>query len=233
MIRQLPVAAALAIIAAAGVANGLWNDRWRVSPELARMTERLPKIPQQIGLWHVVDKSADELKEEKTFNDRLKREGALHELVSRTYRRDTGETVAVLLATGRPGPISAHNPLTCIGAGDNVETLSPVIPKKLTVDGHDIDFTYCDFLKIRPVGGGMGMRVYWSWHDDKKGWVGARDPRSMFARQRALTKIYVTRVLTPSEIQKKPSGENSGEKDDAVVQFIEECLPAIDKALFD
>lgn len=231
MIRQLPFVAALAVIAAAGLGNGLWNDRWRVSSELAELAARIPKIPEKIGPWSVVAKDPELQKQEDEFNARLKRNGTLHEVISRTYRRETGEVVAMLVATGRPGPISTHNPQTCIGASDKVKTLSAVIAVPIKIGDSDAIFSYCDFLKTGIIPGGEGLRIYWSWHDDKKGWVASDDPRTTFAAQRALTKIYVTRLLAPTEMK------DGGEKPDTrkpgpAVQFIQECLPTIDKVLF-
>jgi hypothetical protein len=217
--------AALLIMIGAGAANGLWNDRWQVSNELDVMTKRLPQVPMNIGDWVGEDTSKPE------FTERLIRGGYLHAMLSRSYRnQNTGERIAVLMATGRPGPISTHNPLTCIGGGDGMQTLSHVQPTSLEVGGKNVVFSHCDFARTEPVASN-GLRVYWSWHDRDKGWIATSDPRLEFASYRALTKIYVTRSLPAGILGQAPAPAGEGDED-AVVQFIKECLPTIDEALF-
>lgn len=218
--KWLPVAAALAVMAAAGAANGVWNDRWRISHELEDMTERLPRIPMNIGDWVGEDTTKPEL------TARLIRQGTLHALVTRTYRnKNTGEVVSVLLATGRPGPISTHNPLTCIGTGGGLRRGSKIERTPLKTGDESVVFSRCDFRTEGPIPD--GITVFWSWHDQKKGWVAVNDARVAFASQRVLTKIYVTQPISGALFG--PTSPGGGE---AAVNFLSDCLPTIDRTLF-
>jgi hypothetical protein len=234
MIRPLPVIAGLLVLVASGIANGIWNDRWAVSHELEDMTERLPKVPMRIGVWvaqdddpktATTDEERERREKKRQFTRRLKQNGTLHELLSRIYvNQNTGDAVEVLMATGRPGPIATHNPLTCIGDGSGYPVL--VQPKPVTLETSEgtAVFTRADF-------GGKdaykpGLRVFWAWHDRDKGWVSADDPRTAFASYRALTKIYVTRSLPPGT----PPARGLGK--DPLANFIRDCMPTIDAVLF-
>lgn len=219
MARALPPLAAILIMAAAGVANGVWNDRWGASRELEDQVNRLPKVPEVIGDWQGRDTTDTEVAE------RLIKNGTLHALVTRSYTNQrTKAGVGLLLATGRPGPISTHNPLTCINGVHGLTMAERPKAVTLKVDGGKAVFSYCDFNNNDP--NENGLRVYWAWHDRDKGWVHSNNPRVDFARYRALTKIYVTKVLPPKNF--RPTIETTND----IAQFIQDCLPTIDAVLF-
>lgn len=219
MSRWFPIAAALFLIIAAGVANGLWVDRWTVSPELALMTERIHDVPLTIGDW-----VGKENEDGKDLTQRLIREGTLHALVSRTYRNSkTGEEVSLLMATGRPGPISTHNPLTCYNASGFTQVgrvrSSAITPPESTTTA---EFSRCAFRRSR-ASGTDALTVYWAWNSPQ-GWIPASDPRLAFASYRALTKIYVVENSSPSALA-------DGQADSAT-RFLQHALPQIDAVLF-
>lgn len=226
MSRWLPIATALILILAAGVANGLWVDRWSVSHELEQMTQRLQHVPLTIGDW--VGKDQDD-PASQALTQRLIHEGTLHALVSRVYRnRQTGQEVALLMATGRPGPISTHNPLTCYGASgfNQSSAVKPIAIKTDSSDGPVSGvFSRCSFSKIRD-GIPEALTVFWAWHSPK-GWTAAEDPRLAFAAYRALTKIYVVR-----SDQGYLAGLEPNEDQEPAVRFIQDSLPVIDDTLF-
>jgi hypothetical protein len=220
--KWLPIAAAFLLVAAAGVANGLWVDRWVISPELEQMTKRVQKVPISMGNWVGAD-----TKDNKELTERLIREGTLHALVSREYTNSqTGEKVALLMATGRPGPISTHNPLTCYNASGFKQT-SNVQSSVVTPPNSDTtaEFSRCSFRRVR-ASGPEAITVYWAWKSPE-GWIAASDadPRGRFLRYRALTKIYV--------IQNDISGlpEISRGETDPATSFIQDSLPIIDATL--
>jgi hypothetical protein len=212
-------AAALALVAASGVANGLWSDRWGNSTELARLTANVPNIPMAIGPWKGRDAQDPELLEA------LKKRGSIHAMISRTYiNQETGEQVDLIVATGRPGPIATHNPLTCIAGGDKYTLDGGTRSASVTPPGTEpARFSACLFTSNRPELPSMSM--FWSWRTPR-GWIeaGSRDPRVTFASFRALTKIYVAQV--------EPPGANPAEDpEDAVHHFLRDALPTIDAAL--
>jgi hypothetical protein len=220
MTRWLPVAAALALTLAAGVAYGIRNDRWTTSPELATMVRRLPTVPMRLGDWIGQDDSNPKMAR------RLKRRGTVHELVQRVYRdARTGDVVTILLATGRPGPISTHTPETCLGDGGDWDRDGR--PRDVAVPGSPpAAFSRCDFRRADGPSP-AGMTIYWSWRGPDR-WVTAADPRVAFGGARALTKIYVTEDATAA--RDRPAGEAAA--DSPAARFLRECLPLIDQALF-
>jgi hypothetical protein len=222
--RWLPIAIAFLLIIAAGVANGLWVDRWVISHELAQMTERIQKVPMTMGSW--VGKDDDR---NQQLAQRLIDEGVLHALVSREYTNtQTGQKVALLMATGRPGPISTHNPLTCYNASGFTDT-SRVESSTITPPGGktSAEFSRCGFGRDRASGGKESLTVYWAWKSPE-GWIAASDsdPRGRFLRYRALTKIYVIQSDAgglPGLVRDEP---------DPATRFIQDSLPIIDATLF-
>lgn len=236
MIRPLPIIAALILLVASGVANGIWNDRWRVSHELQDMTDRLPKVPMKIGSWVAEDDDPETASNEeerkqrlkkRELADRLKKNGTLHELLSRRYvNQKTGEVVDVLMATGRPGTIATHNPLTCIGDGSGHPLLDLPKPATIPVGDGSAVFARADFGGRTKDSIQNGLRVFWSWHDSDEGWVATEDPRTRFASYRALTKVYVTRATPPGDAQPTEL------KEEPLAHFISDCMPTIDAVLF-
>ncbi len=225
MTRWLSIVAAAALMLGSGYANGVWNDRWGVSTELEQTAGRLPRVPINMGDWYGTDTADAE------FTKYLIKRGTLHALVSRTYQNfKSGQTIALLMATGRPGPIAAHNPLTCIGndaTGMEMVTAPAVV--SLSVGGKTAVFSYADFRNPKEPRGD-GIRVYWSWRNPKQGWIAnsSNDPRLTFASYRALTKIYVTQPLPAGGGAAPAPGDANA---DPAARFLKDCLPAIDAAL--
>jgi hypothetical protein len=219
MTRWLPVTVTLVLLLAAGLAYGIRNDRWVTSTELATVVARLPSVPMRLGDWVGQDDSNPRMIE------RLKRRGIVHELVQRVYRDTrTGEVVSVLLATGRPGPISTHTPETCLGDGGDWDRDGR--PRAVEIPGTPpAEFTRCNFRRAHGPSA-AAMTIYWSWYDRAQNrWITTPDPRMTFGGARSLTKIYVTQDATAD-----PDGLSSDES--PAVRFLRECLPLIDQALF-
>ena len=103
------ISAAALLIVGAGLVDGAWNNRWRLSPELAALTAEIRLSP----------------------HGRRRLAGTMFELSARTcyggraacFARKysnlvKGVTVSVLLLGGLPGDISNHEPTICYpGAG--------------------------------------------------------------------------------------------------------------------
>lgn len=225
MLRGLSVLAALALLVGSGVANGLWNDRWGVSTELEEVAKRLPTVPETIGDWSGTNT------DDPKFTQYLIKRGTLHALVSRNYHNyNTNQSVALLMATGRPGPIAAHNPLTCIGNNvSGMEMVTPPTAVSLEIGGKTVAFSHADFRDPKAPATSNGIRVYWSWRNPKEGWIAdsSGDPRVKFASYRALTKIYVTQTIPAGAVAANTTGDNA----DAAIQFLKSALPVIDAAL--
>src|SRR4051794_28724749 len=110
MTRTLAVAAAAAVLIGSGLMHGLRSNPWWPSRDLQRAAARLRDVPMELGDWTGRDLELDP------------REVQVAEFagyVNRVYvNGKTGRSVGLLVACGRPGPISVHLPEYCfVGAG--------------------------------------------------------------------------------------------------------------------
>lgn len=104
----LPTAAFLAAVAAAGVAHGLYSDRWERSPDRAAAAAKLADLPRTIGPWVGEDRSLDPAEVAAAGVD-----GYAH----RVYRNPaTRQAVTLFVVCGRPGPVAVHTPDVCYQA---------------------------------------------------------------------------------------------------------------------
>src|SRR5688572_8067455 len=110
MAKIIPSVVALMVLAAYGLAEGLWTDRWQTSHEAEQAAARLADVPRTVGDWDGTDEELDA------------RQVAVAQLLGHVMRkythRESGAAVTVLLVCGRPGPIAVHTPDVCFrGAG--------------------------------------------------------------------------------------------------------------------
>src|SRR5829696_5002011 len=102
MLRFLPAVVALSLVAAYGVFEGLWTERWGPSANAGVVVERLAAVPLTVGEWEA---------QELTLSPREVEKAEISGYLSRQYvHRPTGNTLTVLLVCGRPGPVSLHTP---------------------------------------------------------------------------------------------------------------------------
>ena len=224
MSRWFAIPVAFVLIAASGIASGLWDNRWFVSNELATISRRIDALPLDLGAWKGEDVDPDP---DKTA--RLIRQGTVHALKTRVYSNiHTGQTVNILLATGRPGPISTHNPMTCVVGQGLMAQASDPADKTIEVPPlGTVHYTRCNIKNIAAAGRTEEWTIYWTWHS-AKGWIATNNPRLSFASYRALTKLYVTRSNTEFALGMAKESEDT----DPALQFLKDCLPLIDQALY-
>jgi hypothetical protein len=232
MSRWFAIPVAFVLIVASGILCGLWDNRWFVSHELAETSRRIAELPLDLGDW-----KGEDVKQDPDATARYIRQGTIHALKTRRYvNAGTGQTVEVLLATGRPGPISTHNPMTCVvNKGVMVQSSDPVNRSiKVPSLGH-VDYTRCNVRNTATAGQIEEWTIFWTWHA-ATGWISTNNPRLRFASYRALTKLYVTRSNTEYALGLKaddPEGDDAEKQsDDAAKLFLKECLPLIDRALY-
>src|SRR4051794_8835704 len=187
MLKLLPIAAAFALVIGSGVAHGLRTDRWSLSHDLQGAVDRLARIPLDFGTW----------KGEPRELDRRQQEAAgIAGYISRRYedRRD-GSTVSILLACGRPGPISNHRPEACYaGIGYEPLTARAAVSVPLGPGQPAADFAVVEFQK-RNTAVPSYLRIFYSW-DARGPWTAPQgEPRLTFASAPALYKLYVVREM--------------------------------------
>jgi hypothetical protein len=200
------------LLLAYGVAEGLWTDRWGLSPELAQAAGKLDQVPKTVGLWEGQDQELE---------PRVVRQAELRAHLLRRYtHRQTGETLTVLLVCGRPGPVTVHGPEVCYpGAG-----FFPAQPRaRHEVEAEGLSRP-AEFWTERFEKGGAApeyLQLYYGWNPGT-GWAAADNPRWHFARARALYKLYVVRQV--------PRADEPAEQD-PVPGFLRLFVPEVDRCL--
>src|SRR5687768_3625371 len=110
MARTFSAWIATLLILGAGLAGGLWTNRWAVSAELETAVTRLGDLPPTIGDW--------EGQKVEALDARQLEIGEIAGHAVRQYKhRRNGQVISVLVVCGRPGPIAVHTPEVCFSGG--------------------------------------------------------------------------------------------------------------------
>src|SRR5262245_57255317 len=104
LIQYVPIALAVVVMLFTGWKQGVWSERWWISPELELFSKRLEQVPVTFGEWEGVDLKTDERM--------LKIVGAEGEM-TRRYKNASGEQVAVSIIVARFQDIFQHTPDRC------------------------------------------------------------------------------------------------------------------------
>lgn len=208
MPRTLLIVAALAVLVAAAVVEGIRSNRWGASEDLQAAAAKLQRVPTSFGAWRSSENPIDP--------EILKKAEAIGS-VSRVYENQNDRTrISVLLLCGRSGPIGAHTPDICY-AGLGYKMAGREL--KRTVGEN----SYWTGRFDKPSGEGS-MMVSWAWGVDGT-WHAAEQPRVEFVGRDSLYKLYATRALTAAEQANAPAGT------DPTAVFLEEFLPEVKKAI--
>ena len=212
MQRVLSVSIVVILLAAYGVAEGVWTGRWSVAPDLAESQDRHSSLPLTVGTWRA---------EKMEMDDRTINRAELRAYVLRRYiHADNGEVVTVMAVCGKPGPIAVHSPEICYGGTGFVPKGTRVL-HKVSADGMS---TPAEFWSERYEKKGAVpeyIHIYYGWNPTT-GWEAVDNPRMKFASVRALYKIYVVRHLTRPD---EPAEENP------VPAFLRLLIPQLDHCL--
>jgi hypothetical protein len=178
MMRLCLTGWAVAALLLCGLVHGLRTDRWASAEDLDAELARLRAVPLDLGDWRG---------EDLTARRQPGGEGVVS--LSRRYvHRPTGRSVTVLLASGRPGPVSIHTPDVCYAAsGYKGEK-----PTRYEAPGGGAFFT-ARFGKKKEAEQ-TWLRVFWSWNAGD-GWQVSDNPRMTFAFRGRLYKLYLIREL--------------------------------------
>src|SRR5437588_7497456 len=181
MRRWLPALAAGLAVIATGVVQGVWTGRWDRADAAPAAAAVLEQIPLHLGDWQgqPLELSA--------------REAAPYSgvLYRRYQHQRTGQTVAVVLVSGRPGPVSIHSPDYCYPASGFDRTTW--VPHQLPFDPdrHAAEFKTAVLTKTQAAAQTQ-LRVLWSWYA-AGAWSVPDNPRLAFAGQAWLYKLHVVR----------------------------------------
>jgi Protein of unknown function (DUF3485) len=213
--KRLLVLLAFAAIIGPAVAQGIWTSRWGWSDSLQDFVARLDKVPQQFEDWQATNLAPD---------PRQLSQSGLAGYFSRRYQqRGTKNTVFVLVAAGRPGPVAVHTPDSCyetIGYSMGKEGISTSYQGPSPRGGGD--FQNATFMRSGTTGTDY-LKIYWSWNASGR-WQVPAQPRIAFAGRSALYKLYVLAPFSRDEQQK--------EAEEICEGFLRAFLPELNKALF-
>lgn len=213
MSRLLLSFAALTLILAAGLVHGFWTDRWTVSHDLERAVTRIKAVPEAVGDWR-----GEPLKLDQEMLEVAEVEGYF----ARRFRNQKdGREVTVLLVCGRSGPIVRHTPDVCyqgIGYSPNGEPVTDQVPY-----GPGREAPVRSVVMRREMSAvSEALDIDWTWNAFGA-WEAPARERTRFLTSRFLYKLYVIHSRAPGE---------AAREDDTNRDFLQEFLPAVDRALF-
>jgi len=201
---------------AAAVYEALTTDRWGATQGVREAADKLAKVPAAFGDWT----SKDLPQSEKVLKVA---EAAGH--VSRVYYNSkTRSQVTVLLLCGASGPIGAHLPEYCY-AGNGYEKRGDAQRLAIGFDANAPTAWTATYWSIRfekrPPTTDVPLRVCYAWGTGGN-WEAAANPRSQFALEPALYKLYAVRAdpleLAPGAV-------------DPIHAFLTDFLPVVRTAL--
>lgn len=177
MSRLWPLAAVLLALIGVGV-YGVLRPGAEPGRDPADVQRRLTEVPVRIDRW---TSTGDEPLDARTLNV-----GRFQAYLNRTYTRDDGAAVGVMVLYGEPGDIAAHDPTVCYAGGGWELTGRPT---PTPVGGSRDSLWAARFRKSA-----AGLDVYWGWGVNGV-WRAADNPRFEFARHRRIYKLYAQRVV--------------------------------------
>ena len=190
---------------ASGAVYGRLSQRWGPPVDLVAAAKHLQTFPKELGDWQLLN--------EQPMSESTIRMLACAGYVHRRYvNRRTGDTVALAIIVGPPGPTAVHTPEICYSSRA-FEIQEP--RQEVTFDGPHSRAHSLWKLTFRSTNiTADRLRVYYAWNAGDA-WVAARRPRYEFARRAMLFKIQLAGQVTPDEL----SGGNDPCRD-----FLEELL---------
>jgi hypothetical protein len=213
MWRTCAEIAGVVVLLLSGLVHGLWTQRWQPSSALDEAVARLDRVPLTIGSWHGQALDLDPA------------QAAQAGLAGWCYRRYEDAhgrgAVSVMLLCGPPGPVSVHTPDMCFpGAG--YEMLGQPVPYTApsAASAQPAAFWTAGFSTPGlPIP--QHLRVFWAWNTAGP-WQAPKNPRLVFAPQRALYKLYVLCETMPAD---------EGLEERLCTEFLPVLLPALQEAL--
>jgi hypothetical protein len=211
MARSAVILIAVAVLAAAGLIEGVRSNRFGVPEDARAAAAKLAGIPREVGPWVATEAPMD---------DRVVAQAEAVGHLSRVYmHRRTGAEVNVLILCGPAGPLGSHTPDICY-AGRGYTQVGRGVRKTLALPGGGVaTYWSARFEKDGP--GETPLEVCWAWGTDGD-WSASANPRGEFAFRSVLYKLYVTRRATDPADQ-PPA--------DPVAEFLTAFLPETKQAL--
>lgn len=151
--------------------------------------QRFDRLPMQIDGWFGTTTPIDE---------KQLRIAEAQASLSRIYTKN-GQSVAVLVLHGEPGPLGAHTPEVCYGASGHRQLGQPY--RTLVPAG---DGTLWTTQFESPGTPPSRIEVTWGWGTDGQ-WNASESPRVEYAGHARIYKLYVSRRLTTYSSEPVPN----------------------------
>jgi hypothetical protein len=214
MLKYLLISIAAGVIIGDGYLTGVWSGRWQQEDPAADAAKRIQDVPMTIGDWKGEDQT---INQDPTITARIIQRAGFSGYVSRTYTKGE-QRVNILLACGRPGPLSVHTPEVCYGgAGFGLFGDPAKCNPAETASAAQPEFWKATFIR-RTGSEGRQLRVVWGWNK-KSVWLAPGSPRWAFAGTPVLYKLYITQEYYADD----PKG---GE---GTMAFLKDFMPEFDK----
>jgi hypothetical protein len=217
MMKYIPFAVVIVILAAGTLIEGKFSDRWgrKSSEKLEAFTARLKDVPMNVGGWDGEDDAINE-EEFKASNCA----GCL----SRTYRNREGQQVNVYVVSGTARHVTIHTPDWCyVGAGYKMEMEPQQYSMTEVPLEHAPEFLTTRFLKETALDTHR-IRIFWSFSDNGD-WIGPRMPKPAFAGKNAMYKIYMITQIDGQSI-------GADIENNPTLNFAKDFFPVLNKVLF-
>jgi hypothetical protein len=183
MSRLLVPAIALVMVIGSGLVHGYWTGRWEGAEAAADAAVLLGQLPLQLGDWQGKDLPTDP-----------RDVGKVSAYLYRRYiNQRSGAAVTVILASGRPGPVSIHTPDVCYVASGFAPVEGQAFAPPLDPPLPPTEFKTAHFVKTRQTGQ-THVRVFWSWNAGGT-WTVPDNPRLAFASYPVLYKLHTVREM--------------------------------------
>ena len=213
MSRLLAILVGFVVLVSAGVVHGLWTDRWHQSEELSLAVERIAALPPDLGDWKGRAYEQDP--------EALVLTGATAHYSRSFVDPQTGEKVLVILLVGRPARMSVHRPEHCYQAAGYTMN-GAAVKAQVRGDGVEAAEFFTAQFSLEEVSGLSRMRIFWAFSSGDR-WEAPNSPRTRFARQRLLYKLYIIRDVV---------GSGEATNDDPSVRLMGQLLPELKRTLF-
>lgn len=210
--RAVAIVIGSLVLVASGVAHGLWTDRWGQSEALEQAVERLGALPDDLGPWKGTAYEQDPAM--------LALAGASGHYSRSFLDPETGDRVIVVLLVGRANRMAVHRPEHCYQASGYLMNGPPV---KVNVRAGAVEPAefFAGAFSRDDAGGPTQLQIFWSFSAGGR-WEAPDSPRTRFARDRVLYKLYVIRTV---------AGSPGRLDDDPATRLLGRLLPALEDTL--
>lgn len=217
MQKHLTIVSGLLLIvvtAVGALAHGHYTNRWNQGDAvLAKAGKALSSTPLEFGPWR--------MQSEQDFPERIHGILSFANALNRVYVNEkTGQTVAMAMIVGPPGPTSTHTAEMCYSSAGNVLLEDATI---LTIEEKRGPQEFRRTLFQNAAVEAKRLEVVYSWRQGDN-WTAPLVPRATFGGKPYLFKIQVAANYESASKEQEPQS--------VCRDFLTDLLPALDQHVF-